>query len=131
MEAVLGQGNSYEEAAAIAQGIEIRNQAFDFEKVYNLYPRKKGKSAGLRWLKRHVRSSSRFDLVMEAVQNFANECNNRGTDENFIPYFSSWCPQFEDYINETGGGVATKPSWRTEPMVLQPHDIERLLLGDE
>ncbi len=129
MEAVLGIANSYEEAASIAQTIEIRNQNFNFDEVYAHYPLKKGKTMGLKWLKRHVRSQSRYDLLVQAVFNFRKEVAEKGTEPQFIPHFSTWVKRFDDYIDEnmaTPGGNKMKDHTTVE---LNDDDVERLLLG--
>lgn len=129
MEAVLGMAQSYEEAASIAQEIEIRNQNFDFEIVWALYPRKMGKKSGIIWLKRHVRSQSRYDLVLEAVKNYAEYCRDRGTEEQFILHFSTWVKKFEDWISENNPNIVVKNRQKGVPE-LRAFDVERLLLRE-
>jgi hypothetical protein len=62
----------------------------DFERVYALYPRKAGKAAGLASCARQVKTPEQFEELLLAADRFASEVAHEGTEERFIPLFSSW-----------------------------------------
>jgi hypothetical protein len=126
-EAVLGFCEGYSEALALSLEIECRNQGFDFEAVWKIYPRKIAKKSGILWLKKNVRSRSRYDLLMQAVNNYAAYCDARSMEEQFIQHFSTWVKKFEDWTTESIKETFVPPQQiSTRPVHL---DIEKLLGG--
>lgn len=125
-EAILAVADSYEEAASAAMHIEASNQTFNFEEIYRLYPRKLGKASGLRWLKNNVKSKSRYDRLVEAVNNYSHHCKELGTEDTFIQHFSTWVKRFEDWTNGNMKEVVVpKEQIQRNPL----RDIEKLLGG--
>jgi hypothetical protein len=108
LEAVLGIGDSIEAAMEIAKDIEARNLAFNFEQIYDLYPRKVGKSTGIKWLKTNIKSRSRYEKLNEAVRNFASYTEAIDTETPFIPHFSTWVKRFEDWTDENAPELCRK-----------------------
>jgi len=131
MEAVLGIANSYDEAVVIAQTIEIRNMVFDFEKVYEIYPRKIGKKSGIAWLKRHVKSVSRYNLVLEAAANYRDYVRDAEIEPQYTFHFCTWVKKFEDWTNENQPDNPRHPPPAKNALLpeLSDDDIERLLLS--
>lgn len=80
-------------------------EQFDFEAIYSLYPRKLGKTIGIKRLKMKIKTKEKYDLLKNAAINFKNICEANGVDEKFIPHFATWTSKWEDYIpiNEAGG----------------------------
>lgn len=126
LEGVLGVASSYEEAYALALKLESRNQGFDFEAVYNIYPRKIGKKSGITWLKRNVKSRSRYEILLEAVTNYRNYHKVRGTDEQFLQHFTTWVKRFEDWTTANMPNDMKFQVTKTLPKVTE-RDVERLL----
>lgn len=113
---VVSPNLSEDQAARLAQALnaieanyfepKIRTiEEFNFEKIYEEYPRKLGKSLGIRRLQQKIKTKERYDLLLNAVINFKHVCEMAGTEEKFIPHFSTWVNKWEDYIpsNEAGG----------------------------
>jgi len=65
-----------------------KKSKFDFEPIYQKYPRKTGKEAGISKCKRWIKTKDEYDKLNKAVENFARLCLNK--EKQFIPYFSSW-----------------------------------------
>lgn len=92
---------------------------YDYEKIYSCYPRKEGKANGMKKLISHIDSEDSYNLIMQAVINYKNLVESRGTEKKFIKTFSSWVNQKcwddeieivktqeeidEDIINKLGG----------------------------
>jgi len=67
---------------------------FDFDALYELYPRKRGKAQGLRACKRQIRTQEEYDRCREAIAALIAEKR----DPQYTPYFSTFISQrrFED-----------------------------------
>ncbi len=128
LEAVLGFGETLDQAIKIQCEIETRNTGFDFEKIYKLYPRKINKATGIKWLKNNIKSRSRYERLLEAVNNYASHCINDGVEEKFQMHFSTWVRRFEDWTTENLKGSSV-PQVQIARHVLDGIDIEKLLLG--
>ena len=69
---------------------------FDFELVYQLYPRKIGKKKGLQRCRSQIKTREKYDALLRAVRNYAQEM--QGTAETYIKHFDSWMNgHWEDY----------------------------------
>lgn len=75
---------------------------FDFESVYKKYPRKEGKSAGIAWLKRHVKTERAFGELHEAVERYQRHCQSERLERQFTPHFSTWVKSYRDWVTEMG-----------------------------
>lgn len=83
---------------------------FDFESLYELYPRKLGKKQGIEKAKRQVKTPEQFDNLKRAVRRYAAYCASMKLEASYIRYFSSFMTSWEDWIDEGAGGVTTPPS---------------------
>lgn len=79
------------------QAIEEK-RSFDFEKVYEIYPRKIGKKLGLQRLYAKVKSEEKYKLLLGAVEAYKDYCDNSIKEEKYIKHFSSWVNEWEDWI---------------------------------
>ena len=65
--------------------------SFDFESVYEIYPRKKGKSKGLALCKSKIRSQQTFDKFSAAVRRMGELWSGASkADLEFCPHFSTF-----------------------------------------
>lgn len=87
--------------------IKIKNKsmstlAFDFEEIYNIYPRKKGKKPGLAACPRFIKDYETFSLAKKAATDLRNKYEkSTKEDQGYFQYFSTWVNQeawleFED-----------------------------------
>lgn len=73
---------------------------FYFEELYqNHYPRKIGKSRGLKKCVRDVKKNERHDFEL-AIKNYADFVQQQNTEEKFIKHFSSWVGEWRDWIEK-------------------------------
>lgn len=82
---------------------------FAFEAVYAVFPRKRGKSDGLRRLERDVRTQADFDALITAVRNFAAEMQREQRPIDKIAYFSTWVGEWKDWIQLERGSDPAEP----------------------
>jgi hypothetical protein len=69
---------------------------FDFETIYQMYPRHIGKKTGIDKLKRIIQTPDKYQLLFQAVKNYAESVAN--VEQKFILHFSTFVNRFEDYI---------------------------------
>jgi hypothetical protein len=85
-------------------------QTFDFESVYQLYPRKgEGKKAGMMKLERDITTEAKFERFKKAVENYAYLCRTRGTEREYVKMWSTFVNNWEDYENAEDLGINTTP----------------------
>jgi hypothetical protein len=74
---------------------------FNFEDIYNAYPRKDGKKRGLEILKKKIKTQQDFEKLELAVQNY--RISTRETEKRFIKQFSTFANCWEDYLEIDNG----------------------------
>lgn len=80
---------------------------FDFEKVYEGYPRKVGKSKGLERCAAQIKTPEAYRDLVTAVERYTAHCKAKGTEEKFIKHFSSFMSEWRDWIDPTTGTSAS------------------------
>lgn len=72
---------------------------FDLESLYSLYPRKKGKAAGLKKLASAVTDAESFERVRSGIVGYAAECRRENREQKYIAHFSTFVSEkrWEDY----------------------------------
>jgi len=76
--------------------------SFDFDKLYKLYPRKKGKSRAFQIMKRDITSEVKYELLNRAIKNYADHC--KGSEIQYVKYFSSFMSEWKDWIEVDSEG---------------------------
>ena len=76
---------------------------FDFNAIYQKYPRKIGKQKGLAKCRTQIKTKELFTLLERAVNKFSEYHANRQTEAQFIPYFSSFMTTWEDWLDDDVG----------------------------
>jgi len=92
----------------------------DFESLYQKYPRKLGKSAGLRKAKSEIRSHEDFDLLSKALDRFCTHHKERKTEPEYLPYFSTFITSWRDWLDPATGSA-----------ISQRQSISEMILGSE
>ena len=77
---------------------EKTKEVFNFEEVYKHYPRKLGKKQGIGKLGKTIKTKEKYELLLEAVQNYAAYCKEHDTEEKYIKHFDSWVSIWEKWI---------------------------------
>lgn len=68
-------------------------------KIYEGFPRKRGKPVGLKRLIKDLRGDEDFALMEKALRNFKEEMSREQRDMKMIPYFSTWAAEWREWIN--------------------------------
>lgn len=72
---------------------------FDFESLYQQYPRKLGKKTGMRRLQRAVKSRQQFEEFKTALTNYLAYLEINAAEKRFVKHWSTFVSQFEDWID--------------------------------
>lgn len=68
----------------------------DFEKIYEEYPRKRGKGEGLKLCRKKIKTSEQYYNLLKAVRNYKNE--KKDCPMEFIKQFDSFMHVWEDWV---------------------------------
>lgn len=78
-----------------------KKEELPFGDIYALFPRKMGKASGIKWLKAHVKTQQKFNLVKKAAEAYAQWVKRSGVDEKYMLHFSTWVKRWEDWVPDT------------------------------
>lgn len=67
-----------------------KSRAFDLKAISDRYPRRKNIGKGLDRLKAVVKTQADYDAVLSGLERFIAEVRRKGTEIEFLPYFSTW-----------------------------------------
>ncbi len=74
--------------------------SFDLEDAYRLYPRKEGKTPGMKTLARQIKTLADYNAFVAAIERY-RECDN--VKRGFVQKFSTFANQWRDWLDpETG-----------------------------
>lgn len=75
----------------------------NFDAIYQRYPRKVGKSSGLKKFISQIKTKKDFDKISIALENFLNHHKRIGTAAQFIPHFSTFMNNWQDCLDPDYG----------------------------
>lgn len=89
----------------------------DLESVYQLYPRKEGKSDGLRIARAQIKTLAELADLRKAIERYTAKLKVDGTDKKYIKHFGTFMAKWrdclepdygtsEDFSSTTGDGVS-------------------------
>jgi hypothetical protein len=95
----------------ISKGISIleggvgETNALDAElsKIYQLYPKKVGKTEGFVRLKKQFSSVEELQPFRQAVERYADHCRTKALDGKYIKHFSSFITGWQDWLDADAG----------------------------
>lgn len=79
--------------------------AFDFDSLYQKYPRKLGKTAGLIKARAQIKSQAEYDDLSLAIEKYSEYITREKTEPQFIKHFSTFMTSWRDWL-DTGVGAA-------------------------
>lgn len=77
---------------------KLAESLFDFEEVYKKYPRKLGKSQGIKKLNQTIKKPEEFELLKKSVDSFLALMKKEMRAADKIPYFSTFANSWRDYL---------------------------------
>lgn len=98
------------------------NSDFDFEKIYGEYPRKEGKTAGMKKCPIEIKSDQDYKDLAKAVAAYSKTCREERREKKFIKHFSSFMSTWRDYIPKAEDKKEpSKPdNWHTPEQLTRP-----------
>jgi len=82
--------------------IAQKSSRFDrecFEEVYKNYPRKAGKTPGLKKCAKEIKTAKDLEDLSTAINNYSRHCDRMGYQEKYIKHFSSFMSEWRDWID--------------------------------
>lgn len=73
------------------------------EEIYRRYPRKRGKSPGIKKLLTDIKNGAAPEEINTALSNFITSLKRDRTEPEFVPYFSTWVSQWRDWLDPEHG----------------------------
>lgn len=70
---------------------------FDFEGLYNLYPKKQGKTKGLAICVRDITTPPEYLKLKQCIENYGEQCKFEETEKKYIKQFSTFMNCYQDY----------------------------------
>jgi hypothetical protein len=89
---------------------------FDFDVIWKSYPRKVNKSEGRERFNRLIKSTSDFDQLIIAVENYASHCKKLNLEEKHVRHFSTFlgkekAENWRDWIEGVQSNSGGAPAW--------------------
>lgn len=94
---------------------------FDFEAIYNLYPKKEGKTKGIEFCQKNIKTKEDYDLLLKAVTRYSKNCRTERTEKKFIKLFSSFMSVWKDYAYDDPVPIKYTPVVSVMPQPEEPH----------
>lgn len=88
---------------------------FDFEKVWNLYPKKFGKKQSEKHFKASVKTEQDYNELTKAINNYNEQIKQNKTEDKYIKHGSTFFNNWRDYVN-----IEIKPTRRNNLQEIQP-----------
>jgi hypothetical protein len=73
------------------------------DEIYKHYPRKLGKDGGYKKLRTQLKTKAEVDQCNAALTNFLAHHKAKGTQAEFIPYFSTFVSSWRDWLDPDAG----------------------------
>jgi len=88
---------------------------FDFASLYNKYPRKEGKSRGLKICKIQIKSEAEYDDLSLAIDNYVEYCSKL-KDSQYIKHFSTFMNEWRDWVVKISSPIAKNNKMTTKEL---------------
>lgn len=75
------------------------------ESVYKKYPRKLGKTEGIKKLMREIATPEDLESLSKAIDRFISHHKSAGTEPKYLPFFSTFVTSWKDWLDEDTGSV--------------------------
>ncbi len=83
---------------------------FPFEtEIYARYPRKVGKSAGLKTCRKAVKTPEDFEALKTALRRYLEYLTTQKIDPQYVLHFSTFANQWRDWLEPNAGQTAAAP----------------------
>jgi len=98
---------------------ESKKGVFDFNLIYDAYPKKQGKKNGIEKLEKIITTQLMFDEVLEGSKKYKKHCLNKSIEKQYIKQFSTWV-NGAHWNDEYDNGECEFEKWALENMYSTP-----------
>ncbi len=98
----------------------------DYLSLYNKYPRKLGKTAGLRVCKNAIKTPEALLAAHSAIDRYVAHIKANKTEPQFIKQFSTFMNNWEDWLDESTGSVDGVIKSKTVREVVEAYESRRV-----
>ncbi len=77
----------------------------ELEAAYKGYPRKLGKSPGMKILRKKIRDLDSVEALKIAIENYRKHLKRESTESKFIMHFSTFANQWTDWLDDNHGAA--------------------------
>lgn len=88
------------------QDKEKESKKFDFEILYKAYPKKVGKSGGLKTCKAQIKNQDDYDNLKHAIERYTAHCSKNITDPKYVKQFDTFMSGWRDWLDKDVGEIA-------------------------
>ena len=71
----------------------VKSEKFDINLIYDAYPKKQGKVAGIKKLQSLIDNQYLYDKILQASKNYSTWCKKTKREKQYIKQFSTWVNQ--------------------------------------
>lgn len=76
----------------------VRVACFDFEKIYQKYPRKEGKQKGIKTCQGQINTEETYQELIKAVDNYCAYCQKNAIERRYTKQFSTFMSSWRDWL---------------------------------
>ena len=78
--------------------------------MYKTYPRKEGKTRGIKICLREIKTPADFQALQIAVSRYTQHVRKQATEPRFIKIFSTFMGEWRDWVEPDIGGMSVEES---------------------
>lgn len=90
----------------VSNCIKEEKRKFDFDFLYQAYPKKEGKQKGLEICKREIKTIGDYEALHSAINRYSAHLAQNGTAGKYIKQFSSFMASWRDWVEPDAGKAA-------------------------
>lgn len=90
------------------------DESLNIDSVYEIYPRKIGKTKGVQKLRNQLKNENDLDLFRTAVLNYKKFIEKNKTESKFIKHFSTFVGEWRDWIDSSIANEPAKKKFENE-----------------
>ena len=99
--------------------LRTKNKNYDFDKVWEAYPKKLGRKSAERYFKKSILTDQDYKDLLKALENFKKSKLANG-DVQYIPHGGTWFNNWRDWVDFKEQGV-----YDDRPEYLRPKESNR------
>lgn len=89
---------------------DARATRFDFESLYQKYPRKEGKQKGIKTCQVQIKTDGSYQELSRAIDNYCAHCQKNAIERRYTKQFSTFMSSWRDWVEMP---VDTEPGKKT------------------